>query len=243
MSGDLKHQVGNITKSVMNHFYFQSFGEYRTLLEQFNVAAEEIKGLHNGVVYSVMDETGNKTGRPFKSSLFGKEVGFEALQKHYEASKLAVEKKKIRENLKLTIAKAMKQANHIKDFQNQLRKENIGVIFRKNEQGRIYGVTFIDYPNRAVLNGSRLGKEFSANVFNDVFNHPNRQVRVPVDDTPKQVEPVDRSQTPGLFSGSVFGLSPMPQSGNDYEEEDFARNQEYEAKKRRKKAGRKGLRM
>ncbi len=37
-------------------------------------------------------------------------------------------------------------------------------------QAGIYGVTFIDHENRTVLNGSRLGKDFSANVFNDLFS-------------------------------------------------------------------------
>lgn len=47
--------------------------------------------------------------------------------------------------------------------------KNIGVVFRENERGRIYGVTFIDHDRREVFNGSRMGKEFSANVFNDYF--------------------------------------------------------------------------
>ncbi|KAA6324591.1 hypothetical protein EZS27_026098 [termite gut metagenome] len=50
-AGDIKHQVGNVAKSVMNHFYFQSFGEYRILLEQFNVTAEEVKGKHNSILF------------------------------------------------------------------------------------------------------------------------------------------------------------------------------------------------
>ena len=41
--------------------------------------------------------------------------------------------------------------------------------FRQNETGRIYGATFIDHAAKAVFNGSRLGKEFSAGVFNDLF--------------------------------------------------------------------------
>jgi hypothetical protein len=46
----------------------------------------------------------------------------------------------------------------------------VSVLFRKNEQGRIYGATFIDHEQKCVFNGSRLGREFSANVFNDLFN-------------------------------------------------------------------------
>jgi hypothetical protein len=235
-AGDIKHQVGNTIKSVMNHFYFQSFGEYRTILEQFNITAEEIKGKHNGILYSVTDDKGNKTGRPFKSSLFGKEAGYDALQKHYENSKLAVEKKNIREQLRPVIAQTMRQAKNINEFRLLLKKKNIGVIFRQNEAGRIYGVTFIDYPNRAVLNGSRLGKEYSANVFNDLFNSPQEQ-NVTLKQTGGRQPEINQDS----ILGSVFGLLDMPQSsGSDYEEGVFAHNQEYEAKRRRLKAKRMG---
>lgn len=42
-AGDIKPQIGNITKAVMKNYNFQSFGEYRTLLEMFNVTVEETK--------------------------------------------------------------------------------------------------------------------------------------------------------------------------------------------------------
>lgn len=44
------------------------------------------------------------------------------------------------------------------------------MVFRQNDNGRIYGVTFIDHDSRVVLNGSRLGKEYSANEFNDLYS-------------------------------------------------------------------------
>jgi hypothetical protein len=172
---DLKHKTGNAIKAAVANFHFQSFGEYRTLLEMFNITAEEVKGMRNGILYSVLDGSGNKVGRPFKSSLFGKAAGFEALRQHFENSKLAVEKKKIREMLRPTVAEAMRKAKNRDDFKKMLKEQKIGVIFRENDQNRIYGVTFIDYQNRAVLNGSRLGKDFSANVFHDLFNNPNKQ--------------------------------------------------------------------
>ena len=51
-----------------------------------------------------------------------------------------------------------------------MKAKGIDVLFRQNDTGRIYGVTFIDHENRTVLNGSRLGKDFSANVFNALFS-------------------------------------------------------------------------
>lgn len=39
------------------------------------------------------------------------------------------------------------------------------LYIRRNENGRIVGVTFIDHETRTVVNGSRLGKAYSANAF------------------------------------------------------------------------------
>ena len=60
------------------------------------------------------------------------------------------------------------------DFIRLLNRQGIDVVFRENDEGRIYGATFIDHRNREVYNGSRLGKEFSANAFERLFNEPGR---------------------------------------------------------------------
>ena len=64
----------------------------------------------------------------------------------------------------------MKSARNREQLVADLKAKGIDVLFRQNDTGRIYGVTFIDHENRTVLNGSRLGKDFSANVFNDLFS-------------------------------------------------------------------------
>lgn len=55
------------------------------------------------------------------------------------------------------------------EFRQLLKAENIDTIFRVNPVGRIYGVTFIDHNDGIVANGSVLGKEFSANAFNELY--------------------------------------------------------------------------
>lgn len=248
-AGDIKHQVGNIAKSVMSHFYFQSFGEYRTLLEQFNVTVEEVKGEHNGklyqgLIYSVIDDKREKIGVSIKSSKFGKSVGYDAMQKHFEHSKSAIEKKQIKENLCSVITKAMKEAKTINDFKLLLKEKSIGVIFRQNEQGRIYGVIFIDYQNQTILNGSRLGKEFSANQFHNLFNDsPVKEERPQqqVGHTPK----LEKPSTPSLNLSSVtdvasglFGIFDIEPQGDNYEDIAFSKEKEYEEKQRQRKAKR-----
>lgn len=51
-----------------------------------------------------------------------------------------------------------------KGFQKALREKGVQCILRQNEQGRIYGVTFIDLKNKVVFNGSDLDKAYSANL-------------------------------------------------------------------------------
>ena len=248
-AGDIKHQMGNIAKSVMNHFYFQSFGEYRTLLEQFDVTVEKVKGEHKdkpyqGLIYSVIDDNGEKVGVPIKSSKFGKSVGYNAMQKHFELSKSAIEKSRIKENLRPIIAKAMKDANNVHDFKSLLKEKNIGAIFRKNEQGRIYGVTFIDYQNQTILNGSRLGKNFSANQFQYLFNdspakeeRPEQQVNHKPQAEKSSSQSLNMSGVTDAAS-SLFGIFDIKPQGENYENIAFAKEKEYEEKQRQRKAKR-----
>lgn len=52
---------------------------------------------------------------------------------------------------------------------NGFGSRHIDLYLRRNDTGRITGVTFIDHETRCVLNGSRLGKEFSANALHERF--------------------------------------------------------------------------
>ena len=64
------------------------------------------------------------------------------------------------------------------EFRRLLKAENIDTIFRINPVGRIYGVTFIDHNDGIVASGSVLGKEFSANVFNELYPAPKQAQQV-----------------------------------------------------------------
>ena len=61
---------------------------------------------------------------------------------------------------------AMRENTDRKKFIRLMEKQDISVLFRESEAGRIYGITFIDTKNGLVANGSRLGKGYSASVFN-----------------------------------------------------------------------------
>lgn len=235
--GDIKHQIGNVAKSVMQNYNFQSFGEYRTLLEMFHVTAEEVKGEHKGrayqgLIYSAIDENGNKIGVPIKSSKFGKSVGYETLQKKFEKSKIDIDKLALKDRLKPIITTTLNKSKSLDDFKQSLLQQGIGCIIRQNEEGRIYGISFIDYQNKAILNGSRLGKEFSANVFNDLFQNTSKEISSRI----SQAEPIKHSQTIDCQQDFVpIGLGLFEQHGTDWGSEQFAREKENEEKARQRK--------
>jgi len=171
---NLKNQIAGVIRPLMKSYHFQTMGEYKALLSLYNITVEEIKGvtadkMFNGLVYSATDDKGERIGKAFKSSLFGKTVGYEALQQWMAQSGEIIKQKQLKDRCKSVMTKIIKSPGNQADFERQLSANNINVVFRQNDTGRIYGVTFIDHQNKCVINGSRLGKEFSANVFNELF--------------------------------------------------------------------------
>ncbi|MCM0315585.1 conjugal transfer protein MobB [Bacteroides fragilis] len=186
-SGNLKGQLAGVIRPIAREWRFQSLGEYRAVLSLYGISVDEVKGEYggreyHGLSYSATDKDGNKIGKPFKSSVFGKEAGIAALEKRMLSSAAWMKSHKdIATDTVARIASAMQTAGRDRVlFERELMRQGIGVVFRTNDAGRIYGATFINHADKTVFNGSRLGKEFSANVFNDLFAgqdgiHPQQQ--------------------------------------------------------------------
>ena len=130
-----------------------------------------------GILYGALTDDGYGIGTPFKSSRIGRDVGYKALQKYYERSKSALKQDGSLDRLRQTVRDAMSPHNTRDEFRQLLKAENIDAIFRINPVGRIYGVTFIDHNDGIVARRSVLGKEFSANVFNELYPAPKTTSR------------------------------------------------------------------
>jgi len=174
--GGVKRQIGNILKSVFSSYRFQSFGEYSALLSCFNIEAKQVKGEHdgapyNGIVYAITDDSDRAVSTPVKSSLIGKRFGYEGIQKRIGYNARDYKAKKWQSKIANDVTFAKHGCRGDRDtFVSILALRGIDVVFRENDDGRIYGATFIDHRNKEVYNGSRLGKEFSANAFENLFN-------------------------------------------------------------------------
>ncbi len=181
-NANVKSQIASVVRHLPKYYQYQSLGAYNALLSLFNITAEEVKGeLHGqprqGLVYFALNEQKKKVTNPFKASRFGKQAGLETLQKHFEQSKEKMKVEPAKEVLKKTIEVAIHMTTNETEFKKQLLEQGINTIIRRNDEGRIYGITFIDHQSRTVWNGSQLGKSFSANIFNDCWKQTASQKR------------------------------------------------------------------
>jgi hypothetical protein len=241
--GNVKKQIGNVTKSLMR-YHFQTLGEYRALLSIYNVTVEIVQGEahgreYNGLVYSSTDDKGNKVGNPFKSFCFGKTVGYEAIEKHFAFSKEQIREKKLASRTKDAVTTALRQTTNPGDFIAVLKTKGIDTVLRETDTGRIYGATFIDHNTGCVLNGSRLGKELSANALQEHFSNVPKDTQQSNDLHSSGLAPLkeqehDLSQQ-NDFSGSEFGLLSFGTQGVDSEEEAFIRRMQRKKKKRQQR--------
>ena len=186
-SGDIKRQVANTVKMVGMRYMFQTIGEYNAILSLYNIRCEQTDGRVNGreyhgLVYFATDDDGKTIATPFKASRLGKFASRTAIDSRFEKAKDKIEVAPTKRNVDDVLANAADKS----DFIAKLKVRNIDVVFRYTDEGRIYGVTFIDHGTMTVLNGSRLGKEFSANAINDRFNNP---AKVPVNN-PDNITPI-----------------------------------------------------
>jgi hypothetical protein len=163
---ETKRTVSNIVNAVVRSYKFTSVHELNAVLKQFNVVADQGKEgtmirLKNGLRYSLMDQKGSPVGVPIKaSSIYGKPT-LQFLSGQFELNELRREPhmESVRNIIHAFEGRAGKG---FKDFVHHLKSNEINTVVRKNEQGTIYGLTFIDNNTKCVFNGSALGKQYSA---------------------------------------------------------------------------------
>ncbi|TJZ60071.1 relaxase [Sphingobacterium olei] len=244
--GDIKSQIASVVRHLPKYYSFPTMGSYNALLSLFNITAEEVKGERNGqnvngLVYVALDENGNKAGNPFKASLFGKDAGVAQLQKHFEQFKEKMKSDPARSVLKNTVELAIHTTNSESEFRKQLTEQGINTVVRRNNERRIYGMTFIDHESRSVWNGSALDRNLSANLFNDWWNNGNKPEPKIQDSPVSNTNAIDNLPTKELFEFTsqehslnydlgLFCLLPDAQ-GEDYEEEQFANQMQKKIKR------------
>ncbi|AZA95656.1 conjugal transfer protein MobB [Chryseobacterium shandongense] len=254
-AGDIKSQIASVVRHLPKYYQYQTLSEYNALLSLLNITTEKVEGemqgkSRQGLLYIPLNEKGERAGHPFKASLFGKNAGLQALELHFAKCKTALKDHPGKQTLKAAVNLAMQTTSNEVSFKKQLVEQGINVVVRRNETGRIYGITFIDHNSKAVWNGSRLSTDLSANVFNNYWNdNVSSEIRepVPIQQKMSTVNIVDlpfeephqlfdflntsEKREDGLIE-ALGGLLPESQ-GEDYEELNFAHKMKKKQKRKR----------
>ena len=240
-AGDVKRQIGNVLKGISGKYRFQTLGECRALLSLYRLTIEECRGEvhgreYRGFVYSAIDDKGEKVGTPLKASRFGKRYGYEAFERWCAVSKELIRERKLGDMTKATAMAALHRTKDRAEFIGLMKAKGVDVVLRETDTGRIYGATFIDHRTGYVLNGSRMGKELSANALQEYFAPPAAGIPLPIvlsqqpdmENTPTQSLLYDDAEVGGL------GLFSVDTQGVDAEEEAFMREMQRRKKKKKK---------
>lgn len=213
---ETKRSIINVLDAVIDQYKYTSLSELNAVLQLGNITADRGKEggrIHRnaGLVYRVLDNNGNKIGKPIKASSIYSKPTLPKLEAKFPDNRLRRSPR--RATLKKEINDILEKSNSMLDFIAQLKNQKIDTIIRRNDSGFIYGITFVDHKSKCVFNGSDVDKQLSAAAIQQKFTfiaaplqtNPVKktatQTKAP-DNKPKQV-PATRSK-PREFSFEIL---------------------------------------
>ena len=217
---ETKKSIGIVVTAVFSQYKYASLPEFNAALKQFNVVADRGKEegrifKNRGLVYRVLDKDGNKIGVPIKASSIACKPILDNLEKKFLSNDIL--KSKFKESVKTSIDECFgKPISDIKNLQVALEQKQIYLLLRKNNEGRLYGVTFVDNKNKCVFNGSDLGKTYSiAALQNRLAVHEN--IKKSTGNNNKNIEKNLNKNTPSIkfINGKKQEEIALPSPKND----------------------------
>ena len=164
---ETKRTISNAVRFITRAYRYTSIHELNALLKRYSVVADMGKegsqmNKKKGLMYRLIDAQDKKVGVGIKaSSIYGKPT-LAYLEKQFKLNEVLRRQHKPRLINCINQAFGNRQTISKTMFLQSLSKERVFVLFHKNEEGRIYGITFIDNKTRVIFNGSDLGKAYGA---------------------------------------------------------------------------------
>jgi len=220
-STDTKRAISNIVHHISQTYKFTSLPEFNAVLSKFNVMAdrgpkETVMFKNDGLRYWAVDAEGTKIGVPQKASSLYKKPTLKLLNERFKLNEYL--RKPLKGSVTKIIDNAVLMSKSHEELKTQLKKEDIELLIRRNTEGRVYGLTFIDNKNKVVFNGSDLGKSYSAAALADRYDQTQ-----PLPNTIGSSATIENLPSPETFSKDVSGtnltilndlLEPLDQTNN-----------------------------
>lgn len=179
---ETKRAITNVLDHVLSTYKYTSLAELNAVLQQYNVIAD--RGTENsrsyqskGLVYRILDANKQKIGVPIKASLIYSKPTLKNIEARFESNEHERQKYKLRVMNAIDFAVLKKPNQSLAELIKAVQKENIHVVLRRNDDGIIYGITYVDHHTKCVFNGSHLGKQYSANGIQQRCNKEQATIR------------------------------------------------------------------
>jgi hypothetical protein len=162
---DTKRSITNIVNDVVRSYRYTSLPELNAILGLYNVFADRgskdsVMFKNGGLRYWAMDRQGRKMGVPIKASSIYLKPILKLLGDRFKLNEYL--RKPLKEQLKNRVDRAIGKVDSLTQLKDELKKADVTLVVRQNVEGRVYGLSYIDHLNKAVFNGSDLGKAYSA---------------------------------------------------------------------------------
>lgn len=247
---DTRRAITNVLDAILPAYKYASLPELNAVLKQYNIVADrgrEGSRLYNsnGLMYRILNDKGEKAGIPIKASQIYNKPTLKTLQEKFIQNQQEKQKHKLRVKNAIDLSFAKHPGQSLQDLTNTLQKERILLELRQNDNGIIYGLTYVDHQTKCVFNGSDLGKPYSANQIQQRCRQEQvqQQVLKPAQqhshkktDEQKQFVPTVKPETNTAFK--IQGLKEVAKELTQTEQEGSLatelRNDELRRKRRKK---------
>lgn len=157
-----KRAISQVVHAVLNHYRFTSLSEFNAALQPYNVLADRgpensLMYKNRGLLYFVLDEAGNRKGKPLKASSFYYKPTLMHIESKFKQNQTL--RDPFRQDLKNRLDDILLpyQTQREDTFRKALSKSGIYVSFSGNKQE----VMYVDKLHHTVFSGSALGKAYT----------------------------------------------------------------------------------
>ncbi|QLC65923.1 relaxase/mobilization nuclease domain-containing protein [Flavobacterium sp. LPB0248] len=158
--------INSVLSKVLFDYKYSSLPELNAVLNLYNVHAdrgsEESRVFkNNGLLYKILDQNSKPIGVPIKACEFYSRPTLKFLEEKFRVNE--TKKQYGKSHVKNALRQAFfdERMTSVERLSQRLKDQAIHTVLRKSSEGKLYGITFIDFKTQTVVNGSSLGKEFS----------------------------------------------------------------------------------
>lgn len=166
-TAETKKAIAAVLNAVIPNYKYTTVGELNAVLNLYNVTAlqgnkDSRMFLHKGLAYQILNDKKQSVGVPLKASSFYMKPTLKNLELRFAANKTGrnIHLKRVKNAIDLAFMQNRVKA--VSELDRILIQDGIKTAERRNEQGILYGLTYIDHKTKCVFNGSTLGKPYAA---------------------------------------------------------------------------------